>query len=236
MSDEIVEKIYSILIKKRYNRDDPSMTDNLQQRLTDFVGDNKPIKLIGFWGVGPKQHKNWADDASCRFLNELNQEIKKIYAPGIEFKFIFAINHGIHNGYSPTVFLTYVKDVIRLFDKYSFKYIYLNDLWQEYDINFEKINQLWKKQPKGWWNNIKNRELIEKNASNRNIHLDPITGAQKYFIMRSLEKKILEKEFPDSIFHSFSDSRLRNVLPDLPTLYFYAREGWSDVPWFVVGE
>ena len=67
----------------------------------------------------------------------------------------------------------------------------------------------------------------------RNQHLNPKIAAQKYFIMRSLEKEMIEKEFSNSIFHAFSNSRLRNVLPNLPTLYLYSRNGWSDTPWFI---
>jgi len=54
--------------------------------------------------------------------------------------------------------------------------------------------------------------------------------------MRDLEKKMLEKEFADAIFYTFSDSKWKCVLPNLPTSYFYSRKGWSDAPWFITGE
>jgi hypothetical protein len=120
-----------------------------------------------------------------------------------------------------------------LFKKFGFKFVYLDTLWHKYGISFEKIDAIFEQKPKSWWNKIENAELIERNAKNGNKRLPSLIGAQKYYIMRNLEKHMLEREFPDSIFNTFSDSRLRNVLPNMPTLYFYSRKGWSDSPWFV---
>jgi|TARA_B100001971_G_C18082334_1_gene478992 hypothetical protein len=123
-----------------------------------------------------------------------------------------------------------------LFKKFNFKYIYLETLWRKYSINFEKINKIYKNKKTGWWNKIENHLTIEKNAENRNLKLSSKEGAQKYYIMRDLEKNMLENEFPRSIFHAFADPKLKCVLPNMPTLYFYSRRGWSDTPWFVTNE
>jgi len=92
--------VYDILTKKRYNRDEPYLKDKLKERFHYFISHNKPIKLVGFWGVGLKNKPNWADLASCEFLSKLNEEVKQVYPSGIEFTFIFATLHGIHNGIS----------------------------------------------------------------------------------------------------------------------------------------
>lgn len=229
----IEAKVYNILTKKRYNRDEPYLKNKLQKKFRGSISKNQPIKLLGFWGVGPKPEPNWADLASCKFLSKLNCEVKQIYTPCIEFTFIFATLHGIHNGISKKTIYSYVKKMETLFKKFDFKYLYLNQLWRKYGINFEKIDAILKQKSARWWNRIENAKLIEKNAQARNKRLKPKIAAQKYYIMRDLEKEMLEKEFADPVFHAFSDSRLRNVLPNLSTLYFYSRKGWSDTPWFV---
>ena len=231
-----VSEIYAVLKKRRYNREKPYLTEDLKARLTYFVENDLSIKLVGFWGVGFKEKANWSDKASCEFLLQLNNEVKLIYPKGIRFVFIFATMHGIHNGVEKSTINSYVDDIKVLFEKYSFESIYLETLWEKYGISFEKINELFDKKSADWWEKVENAELIETNAKNRNERLTSREAAQKYFIMRTLEKDMLEKEFPESIFHAFSDSRLREVLPDMPTLYFYARKGWSDTPWFVTGE
>jgi len=228
--------IYKILSNKRYNRDEPHLDYKLKNIFIYFINLNKPIRLVGFWGVGPKTKHNWADLASCEFLKKLDDDVKKIYPPGIEFIFIFATLHGIHNGIKIDSIRSYIKDIKKIFNIFNFKYIYLDNLWKKYGISFEKIDTIFKNKPKGWWNKIGNASLIEKNARNRNLRLDSRTAAQKYYIMRDLEKEMLKEEFSQCIFHAFSDSKLRNVLPNLPTLYFYSRQGWSDTPWFVTKE
>ncbi len=142
--------------------------------------------------------------------------------------------HGIHNGYDKKTINSYVGEIKKLFSKFNFKFILLDGLWKKYDINFDKINRILNQKNPGWWNKIKNRKSIEKNAENRNLFLDSQIAAQKYYVMRDLEKKMLMKEFKNHIFHAFADNKLRNVLPRMPTFYFYSRKGWSDAPWFVV--
>ena len=66
-------KVFEILTKKRYNRDEPYLKDKLKERFHYFISHNKPIKLIGFWGVGPKSKPNWADLASCEFREALQK-------------------------------------------------------------------------------------------------------------------------------------------------------------------
>ncbi len=232
----VEEEVYEILTKKSYNRDEPYLQDKLKERFHDFISHNKPIKLVGFWGVGPKQKPNWADLASGEFLQKLDDEVKKVYLPGIEFTFIFATLHGVHNGISRESIDSYTTEMEKIFQKFKFKFIYLDSLWKKYKISFKKIDSLFERKEKTWWSKVENHSVIEHNAQNRNQRLSPKIAAQKYYIMRDLEKEMLEKEFSDSIFHAFSDSRLRNVLPNLPTLYFYARRGWSDTPWFVTTE
>lgn len=231
--ENCIDKIYLILTKRKYCRSEALLGDRLKHIVELNVTKNLPIKLVGFWGVGQKKNANWADESSCQFLNDLNNEIKEVYPPGIEFTFIFATKHGVHNGYNSKDINSYIDDIIKLFNKYSFKYLFLDSLWDKYQISFNKIDNIYKSKPENWWERIENTQTIERNASNRNIRLEPKIAAQKYYIMRGLEKEMLEKEFNGYIFHAFSDSLLKNVLPNMPTLYFYAREGWSDTPWFV---
>lgn len=229
-------KVYEILTKKSYNRDEPHLKDKLKERFDYFISHDEPIKLVGFWGVGPKSRPNWADLASCEFLSKLNDEIKEIYRPGIEFTFVFATLHGIHNGIIRASIDSYTEEMETIFKKFCFKFVYLDFLWKKYKISFEKIDAIFRQKDKNWWIKIPNHKTIESNAQHRNQRLSPQIAAQKYFIMRDLEKEMFEKEFSGSIFHAFSDSKLRNVLPNLPTLYFYSRRGWSDTPWFVTAD
>ena len=226
------EAVFRVLRNRRYNREAPHLPSSLQKRIEVFVSSNKPIELVGFWGVGSKVHVSEADRQTCAFLHELDQEVKAVYSPGIRFYFVFATLHGLHNGYDATSIRSYIREVKQLFTKYGFSSQLLEPLWEKYDISWEKIEKLLLAQPEGWWEKTPQYEVIERNAKRRQRRLSAKEGAMRYYIMRDLEKKMWEKEFPDAIFHAFSDSRLRCVLPNMPSLYFYARRGWSDTPWF----
>ena len=237
MDSSIVQKIYHILEKRRYNRGAPFLQDRIIRIIENAVIAEVPIPLVGFWGVGSKYKPNFADIESCEFLNSLNDEIKQIYSQGIEFIFIFATLHGLHNGYDKQSIDSYISDMRLIFSQYDFKCILLENLWDKYDISFERIDSLFEQKPKDWWINIPEREIIEKNALRRNKKYPANIAAQKYYIMRSLEKEIFEKEFGEYIFHAFSDPKLKGVLPNLPTLYLWSTgRNHSDAPWFVDSE
>lgn len=229
----VASKVYETLRKKRYSRDQPFLENKLKETISYCIKKNKPIKLIGFWGVGPKTQANWADEATGEFLARLNEEIRTIYPPGIKFTFIIATLHGIHNGINSETIKSYSKSIESIFKKYNFKFIYLDPLWKKYHISFKKVDKILEQQPRRWWSNIENHEVIEINAKKRNKRLKYKIAAKKYYLFRNLEKEMFEKEFPTSIFFAFADSILRNIFPKMPTLYFYSRKGWSDAPWFV---
>lgn len=231
---ELVEKIYSILTKKRYCKDKHVKEKEVKQKIDFFVSTNSPIQLVGFWGVGPKSSANWADKESCVFLDRINKEIANFYPPAIEFTFIFAIEHGTHNGISKDTMESYINDIKKLFHQNSFHYLYLGALWDKYNISFEKIDELFQEQTSGWWEKIPVHEKLESQAKKHNHRLTAKEAAQKYVIMRNLEKEMLEKEFATAIFHTYSGSEFDSILPNLPTLHLYSYKKWqSNAPWFI---
>lgn len=228
-----VEEIYTILKRRRYNREKPFREEELKERIADFVSQNIPIEVVGFWGVGPRASTNWADKETCEFLSDLDKAVTETYPPGIRFIFVFAEPHGMHNGIPEHTMNAYIGDMKQLFAEHGFQYRHLQPLWEEFGISFEKIEQLWKEKPEGWWATVPNHEDIEENARRRNHRLPALKAAQYYAIMRDLEKEMWESTYPTAIFHAFSDAALRAVLPDMPTLYLYGRKGYSNAPWFV---
>lgn len=234
--NKLVEDIYGVLKRRHYNRGKPFHEKQLKQRVADFVSTHSPIDLVGFWGVGPKASANWSDKESCDFLQHLNEQVATVYPPAIQFTFVFAEPHGTHNGIPMETMESYISDIKNLFTDYGFHHRHLQPLWDTYGISFEKIESLLQQKTDGWWEQVPNYKDIEHNAKHRNQRMPAIDGAQRYVIMRDLEKEMWEKEYSSAIFHAFSDSTLRGVLPNMPTLYFFARQGWSNTPWFVTNE
>lgn len=233
---EISESVFSIFTKSKYSREKPFKVNELKTIIQSSVCSGEPISLVGFWGVGTKDHADSIDEKSVTQLIQFNKEVQEVYAPGLRLLFVLAIEHGIHNGVSAACYQSYIEDIQKMFTQAGFEWALLHDLWEKYSISFALVEELLSKKEPEWWSKVDGASLIENNAQKRNHRLSPLEGAQRYYIFRSLEKQVLEKEYSGCIFYTYSDSRLRSVLPDMPTLYLHSRPGWSDTPWFATEE
>lgn len=224
-----VDDIIGIFNRKRYRRDKPH---KIKEIIEQSIIENKPIKIVGFWGIGTKEKPDRIDYEAIDHLLNLGQNIKKIFNQGIEFTFIIADKHGEMNGVPINSADNYSKEISKILLKKGFKIIRLSSLWKKYGISKNKIQEKLNSKQKGWFNRIENKDLLLKNASKYNVRKDSERSAKIYYIMRCLEKAMLEKEFSGSIFQTYSDSKINNILPNMPTVYTYARKGWSNSPWF----
>ncbi len=224
--------VHSILRSRRFNSEPPYREGDIAAYCDKQLVAGLPVRLVGFWGVGSKSLSNQADRDTCEFLQKISSEVTQVGGE-VQWHFIFSKSHGLHNGIPTDTIDSYSASMQGLFAEYQFSSQQLEPLWAQYDISFERIEDMWQHKPAGWWEQVPHHEVIEKNAADRNRRLPAVEAAQKYTIMRQLEQSMLETEFAESIFHTFAGSNLRCVLPDLPTLYLYARPGWSNAPWFV---
>ncbi len=55
MSINIPDETYKILIKRKYTRGNPHLSQNIHGFIEETVSQKRPIRLVGFWGVGPKE-------------------------------------------------------------------------------------------------------------------------------------------------------------------------------------
>src|SRR3989338_11614349 len=119
-NNECCKNIVELFSKKKYLRDPPYQLWKLQERVLSSIQKNRPIPLIGFWGIGQKQQANSADQRTCEQFSQLRQDVQTVYPPGLKFTFIIALPHAIHNGISQETIKQYTKEMIMLFKKYDF--------------------------------------------------------------------------------------------------------------------
>ncbi len=230
---ELSRQIYSVLTSRNFRKAQPADPQGVLRNIASAVERNSAIPLVAFWGMGNKE-LNWAEKETCSYLLNLNKKVQEIYSPGLDFTFVLSEPHGVHNGIPDDVIEKYTSAVRNLFSEFGFKARSLHELWRQYGISHDLIHEVWQTKDSTWWEQIPNRELFEKSASRRNKRVTSQEAAQKYYIFRDMEKEVMKTEFTDSIFHTFSDTRVTNVLPNMPTLFFFSRKrGVSDTPWFV---
>lgn len=226
------DTIIQIFSRGKYSRDKPSHITKMRKLISDSLSRQVPIPLVGFWGVGSKRTPDVMDRETLNHLQELNQEVKKVYPPGLDMLFILADKHGDMNGVSAHAQNTYLKKIDSLLKKSRFKTVLVSTLWNEFSITDRLILEKLRLKQNGWWKKVPHHIFMEHNAARYNSRNNPQTAAKIYYIMRCLERPILQKIFHGYIFHTFSSRHMAEILPKIPTLHLYSRKGWSDVPWF----
>ena len=93
---DISEKIYRVLTQRNF-RNGP-LPDGERRRLVleniiDKVSKNLPIKFLQFWGGSkninlPIQEVDLCEESTLRQLSKMNEEVKKIYSPGLFFQIV----------------------------------------------------------------------------------------------------------------------------------------------------
>jgi len=228
-SDPIIEKFNS----RNFRRDYPFLEDKLEEKIVISTKENKPLKLVGFWGAGNKSKVKKDDLDTIGYYKKYLENIKTVFQGKIEVTWILADEHAKNNGYDKKSYDKYLFEIKNILTKNKFKVVYLSDLWKSWKINHKMIDEVAKQKTINWWNGINIAKQLEEQAKGRYKKEDYLKGAKKYYIMRKLEKRFMEKDFRNSIFFAFSDGQMQSIYPKLPTLYLYTiNRGVSEVPWF----
>lgn len=227
--DSIIDKINDVNIRREY----PFLEDKLREIVEQKLLGKAPLKLFCFWGCGSRDKINGHDTKTIEHFKAYIDSLQKIYTFGVEVTFILSDIHGQNNGYSKKTIDSYLKTISKELASFGFKYAYLSSLWSKWGLNLKQIDIILKNKKSDWWESISiGRELEHKSESNF-TGKDKKLGAQKYFILRQLEKTYLEKEYSESIFCVYGDSMGQQIYPKLPTLYLFTEKKYfSACPWF----
>ncbi len=228
-ADPTIEVINS----REYRKDFPFLEDILEKIIINSIESGKPLKLVGFWGAGDKESVGAEDNNFLKRFYEYIQNIKKISGLEIEITWILADEHAVANGYAKEKVKKYLFTINDLIAARGFKTIYLSSLWKNWKINQRLIDSFIKQKKQGWWNEINIAKQLEEQAEKRFKYEDKKVGAKKYYTIRTMEKKYIEKDFKDYIFFAFSDGQMQSIYPKMPTIYLHAQKrGNGEVPWF----
>jgi hypothetical protein len=229
IAESVIEKINS----GNFRRDYPFLEDKLEERIISSIKQNKPLKLVGFWGASDKSLVKDDDLKTISYFKKYIENVKNALKREVEVTWILADEHAESNGYNKKNYNKYLVNIQSRLRQDGFKTIYLKDLWKKWGITHKTIRDSVKKKPTNWWSTINIATQLEEQAKGKSKAGNYILGAKKYYIMRKLEKKFIEKDFSDYTFFAFTDGRMQSIYPKLPTLYLYAQgKKNSVVPWF----
>lgn len=231
-ADPVLTKINA----RSFRRELPFLEDRLQEQILSAFHQNNPLHLVGFWGAGGKTGIDEHDKRTITFLARYCEEIRKTLPGGVSVQFILADEHAKSNQYHPQQFRLYLRKVEKLLRAQGFQTVKLSDLWKKWKISQSLVTKALKAKKKKWWEDIPIAKELEEQAKKRFQGKDKLYGAQRYYVLRMLEKHHLERDFRHDVFFAYAPSRLQSILPTLPTLYLYTeKQGISDTPWFRSG-
>jgi asparagine synthase (glutamine-hydrolysing) len=184
-------------------------------------------RFVMFWGTLGKVVVDDEDIKSIEFLKKFKGKLENKLDKNIEIKVMLADAHAQMNGIDSINAYTYLQNIKEVLESNGFTTIYLSSLWKQWGIDLERI-----KSEKDMYQ-IDNPKLgqILIRASKRYFKGNPAEGYKMYYAMRKIESKYLFKDFSGYIFLTYNSPIFIEILPDMPTLYIHAKEGYSKPPW-----
>ena len=223
------EKVLRSFNTWAFKREQPSDPQLMLQVIAAAIAAQHPIQFALYWGKGPR-HEVAAPDAQCLdFLTSLSSRVRSAYEPGAAIKLILTDTHAELNGHSRHDINKYFDDINTAAKQRGFETCMLSQLVNAAGnlatlaplddvVSADTVAQLV----------VSAKKWYRGSAT-------PQEGAMTYLRMNLIEQRVVEREFPHSIFITFNGSNLRRLFPQqLPIFYMYSlRRGMCVKPWFL---
>jgi L-tyrosine isonitrile synthase len=223
------EQILRSFNTRAFKREKPEKPGLMLEFITQAHARHEPISFVEYWGKGLRPTLAAPEFACLEFLNSMISRIGEIYEPGADFTLVFTDTHATLNGHSQASIHSYFQDLVIATRRYGFNICLLSTLTNAVDLRPDETAE----------QRVPPAEVL---AELRHSAVkwfkgegSPEEGAIRYFRANMVERKVMERAFPRSIFITFNGSQLRSLFPDtLPIFYMFSlRHGISDKPWFL---
>jgi hypothetical protein len=159
--------------------------------------------------------------------------VQEVYLPGLQVTFILSDVHALNNCIPESTIKSYTEKINKLLTENNFQTILLSDLYKKYSISPETVFEDMNENNNLWWQSFSLRKDLVEQAQNVSLCEDKNLSAKRYALIRLAESKLLEKEYSNQVFMTYSSPHYRMLYPNLPTMYLYSeKKGCSVVPWF----
>jgi|SRR5580704_12566906 hypothetical protein len=223
------EQILRAFNTRAFKRERPEKPELMLEFITQAHARREPISFVEYWGKGLRPALAAPEFACLDFLNSMISRIGEIYEPGTDFTLVFTDTHAALNGHSQASIHSYFQDLVLAARRYRFNICLLSALMKSADFRPDEIPEQQVPPPEVL------AELRHSAVKWFKGEGSPEEGAIRYFRANMVERKVLERAFPRSIFITFNGSQVRSLFPDtLPIFYMFSlRHGISDKPWFL---
>jgi len=223
------EQILKSFSTRAFKREKPGDPELMLQFIAQAHARQAPISFVQYWGKGLRSTLAAPEFTCLDYLDSMMSRIVDIYEPGIDFTLVFTDTHAALNGHSQASINSYFHDLVLATRRHRFKTSLLSSLVNTAGLRPDEMPEQ-RVPPADLL-----AELRVSAAKWFKGEGSPDDGAIRYFQANMLERKVMERAFPRSIFITFNGSQFRSLFPDgLPIFYMFSlHHGVSDKPWFL---
>jgi L-tyrosine isonitrile synthase len=223
------EKVLQTFNTWAFKREQPDNSVAMLQSISKSTTAKNPVPFVLYWGKGPRSNIDKPDIECLNYLAAFTRRISETYAPGAALRLIFTDTHAELNGHSSPDIRQYFDEVAAGARERGFESCWLGELTKaaEADNTSPLIEEI---VPEPTFQRLL-ASAMKWYRGNGSCE----EGALKYYRMNMVEKRAVERAFPESIFITFNGSEFRGLFPqNLPIFYMYSlRKGISIKPWFL---
>jgi L-tyrosine isonitrile synthase len=212
-----------------FKREQPSNADLLRSFVSRAVTQDEPLSFVAYWGKGPRDDVAEPDHRCLQYLKQMMDRIGAVHHAGTELHLVLTDTHARLNGHRVRSINKYFGAIEAEAANYGYSSWRLKTLTDsmrpalkmiscaDMDYPAELVGELQKSAAK-WYRGGHSVEA----------------GARRYFDMNMVERRVMERVFPNSVFLTFNSSDMRILFPErLPVFYMYSiKKGVGVKPWF----
>lgn len=223
------ETILKTFNTRSFKREQPENPELMLEIISDALAREQPVPFVLYWGKGPRAVLGEPELKCLEYLAAINERIRTVHPAGARITLIFTDTHAELNGHAPWSISSYFEALTEGATARGFEIHLLSRLMAAMDIN--PLAECARQMP--------TPELLEilYGCAAKWFRGDGTIeeGAIRYYQANMIEKQVVERTFPRSIFITFNGHEMRSLFPvGLPIFYMFSvRRGISAKPWFL---
>lgn len=223
------EQILKSFNTRSFKRQQPDKPELMLEQIREAHQRKAPISFMMYWGKGLRPTLATPEFACLDYLDQMISRVAEVYEPGAQMTLVFTDTHASLNGHTPASIHSYFEDLEKAARERHFNTCLLSSL-----MNVPGLQPDVMPEPQMPPEEVL-ADLRVSAAKWFKGEGSPEQGAVRYFQANMLERKVIERAFPRSIFITFNGSQLRALFPEtMPIFYMFSlRHGVSDKPWFL---
>jgi hypothetical protein len=223
------EQILKSFNTRSFKREQPDNPELMLRVIADSIAKHQPIPFTMYWGKGLRPVLAAPENKCLDYLASMLARVADCYGPGAKMTLVFTDTHASLNGHSPESIGTYFDSLTAAAEQRGFAVQKLSPLITAADLPAidESASAIPPEEVLAG--------LLPSAAKWFRGEGTSEEGAVRYYQANMIEKQVIDRAFPNTIFVTFNGHQLRSLFPEtLPIFYMYSvRHGVSDKPWFL---